>query len=120
MKKENISDALNNIDFDMVEDVYESAKANEGLNHLDPDLIEKHIEQKEKLRQKKQKTKGIWLRFGAIAACFVLVLSAVIAIPMLQKANLPDVPTWDTAQYSAEDIAKLFDSMRYDGVATNA
>jgi hypothetical protein len=93
---------------------------NEGLNYLDPDLIEKHIEQKERLRQKKQKTKGIWLRFGAIAACFVLVLSAVIAIPMLQKANLPDVPTWDTAQYSAEDIAKLFDSMRYDGVATNA
>ena len=32
---------------------------NEGLNYLDPDLVEKHIEQKEKLRQKKQKTKGI-------------------------------------------------------------
>ena len=104
---------------------------NEGLNYLDPDLVEKHIEQKEKLRQKKQKMKGIWLRFGAIAACFVLVLSAVIVVPMLQKANLPDVPTWDTpnlpdvptwdnAQYSAEDIAKLFDSMKYDGVATNA
>ena len=120
MKKENISDALNNIDFDMVEDVYESAKANEGLNRLDPDLVEKHIEQKEKLRQKKQKNKAVWLRFGAIAACFVLVLSAVIAVPMLQKANLPDVPTWDTAQYSAEDIAKLFDSMKLDGVATNA
>ena len=29
---------------------------NEGLNHLDPDLIEKHIEQKERLRQKKQKS----------------------------------------------------------------
>ena len=92
---------------------------NEGLNYLDPDLVEKHIEQKEKLRQKKQKMKGIWLRFGAIAACFVLVLSAVIVVPMLQKANLPDVPTWDNAQYSAEDIAKLFDSMN-NGVATNA
>ena len=30
---------------------------NEGLNYLDPDLIEKHIEQKERLRQKKQKAK---------------------------------------------------------------
>ena len=28
MKKENISDALNNIDFDMVEDVYECTKTN--------------------------------------------------------------------------------------------
>ena len=90
---------------------------NEGLNHLDPDLIEKHIEQKERLRQKNKKAKGVWLRFGAIAACFLLIVSAVIAVPMLQKANLPDVPTWDTAQYSAEDIAKLF---KLNGVATNA
>ena len=89
---------------------------NEGLNYLDPDLVEKHIEQKERLRQKNKKTKSVWLRFGAIAACFLLV----IAVPMLQKANLPDVPTWDTAQYSAEDIAKLFDSMKLYDVATNA
>ena len=32
MKKENISDALNNIDFDMVEDVYESTKAKKKSN----------------------------------------------------------------------------------------
>ena len=93
---------------------------NEGLNYLDPDLVEKHNEQKERLRQKNKKAKGVWLRFGAIAACFLLIVSAVIAVPMLQKAKLPDVPTWDTAQYSAEDIAKLFDSMKLDGVATNA
>ena len=93
---------------------------NEALNYLDSDLIEKHLEQKERLRQKNKKPKSIWLRFGAIAACFLLIVSAVIAVPMLQKAKLPDVPTWDTAQYSAEDIAKLFDSMKLDGVATNA
>ena len=93
---------------------------NEGLNHIDPDLVEKYVEQKDRLRQRNQKSKNVWLRIGAIAACFVLILSAVIVVPMLQKANLPDVPTWDTAQYSAEDIAKLFDSMKLDGVATNA
>ena len=93
---------------------------NEGLNHIDPDLVEKYVEQKDRLRQKNKKSKAVWLRFGAIAACFVLILSAVIVVPILQKANLPDVPTWDTAQYSAEDIAKLFDSMKLDGVATNA
>ena len=93
---------------------------NEGLNHIAPDLVEKYVKQKDKLRQNNRKQKGVWLRFGAIAACFVLILSAVIAVPMLQKANLPDVPTWDTAQYSAEDIAKLFDSMKLDGVSTNA
>lgn len=75
---------------------------------------------KTKLKSKKKNNGGIWMRVGAIAACFLLIVSAVIVVPMLQKANLPDVPTWDTAQYSAEDIAKLFDSMKLDGVATNA
>ena len=93
---------------------------NEGLNHLDPDLIEKHIEQKERLRQKKQKTKGIWLRFGAISACFALIFSVVIVAPMLRENNRPDVPTWDTAQYSADEIADLFAAMNYEAVATNA
>ena len=82
--------------------------------------IKDKVYAKTNLKNERKPNKNVWLRFGAIAACFVLVLSAVIAVPMLQKANLPDVPTWDTAQYSAEDIAKLFDSMKLDGVATNA
>ena len=57
---------------------------NEGMNHLDPDLVEKHIEQKERLGQKKQRAKGIWIRFGAIAACFVLIVSVIIVSPMLR------------------------------------
>ena len=93
---------------------------NEGLDHLDPDLVEKYVEQKDRLRQKNKKSKTVWLRFGAIAACFMLILSAVIVVPMLQDNNLPDVPTWDTAQYSAEEIGNLFGLNTYDGVATNA
>ena len=55
---------------------------NEGLDHLDPDLVEKYVLQKERLRQRK-KAKGVWLRFGAIAASFALILSAVVFAPML-------------------------------------
>ena len=90
---------------------------NEGLNYLDPDLIEKHIEQKERLRQKKQKAKGIWLRFGAIAACFLLIVSAVIVVPMLREDDpgvipgpgaeiiLPSPPEYSSYDYeSYEDI----------------
>ena len=72
---------------------------NEGLNYLDPDLVEKHIEQKERLRQKNKKPKGVWLRFGAIAACFALVISAVIVVPMFRDSgdnpiiNSPNSPS---------------------------
>ena len=63
---------------------------NEGLNHIDPDLVEKYVEQKDRLRQKNKKLKGVWLRFGAIAACFLLIVSAVIVVPMLREDD-PDV-----------------------------
>lgn len=53
MKKKNISDALNNIDFDMVEDVYESTKV------------------------KKKNKKSIWLKWGTVAACLCLCLMAI-------------------------------------------
>ena len=63
---------------------------NEGLNHLDPDLIEKYVEQKDRLRQKNKKQKGIWLRIGAAAACFLLIIGAVIIVPNIN--NGPDIP----------------------------
>lgn len=59
MKKENISDALNNIDFDMVEDVYDNAKS------------------------KKKIQKSIWLKWGTIAACFTLMI--VVAVTVLPE-----------------------------------
>lgn len=71
---------------------------NEGLNHLDPDLVENHIEQKDRLRQKKQKTKRKWLRFGAIAACFLLIVSAVIVVPMLREDNPGIIPEPGTTE----------------------
>ena len=60
---------------------------NEGLDHIDPDLVEKYVLQKDRLRQKNKK---VWLRFGAIAACLALILSAVIVVPMLREDD-PDV-----------------------------
>ena len=68
---------------------------NEGLNYLDPDLVEKHIEQKERLRQKNKKPKSVWLRFGAIAACFLLIVSAVIVVPMLREDDPGIIPNPD-------------------------
>lgn len=71
---------------------------NEGMNHLEPDLVEKYVEKKEWLRRKNKKRKGILLRFGAIAACFVLILSAVIAVPLLRRGNDPGIiPGSETA-----------------------
>lgn len=73
MKKENISDALNNIDFDMVEDVYECTKTN------------------------KRKRKSIWLKWGAIAACLCVIVAVATLLPILNSnqsnPNDQSIPT---------------------------
>ncbi len=86
---------------------------NEGLDRLDADLVEKYVEQKDQLRQKKR-SKTVWLHIGAVAACFALIICVGIIVPMLK------VPTWDTAHYSAKDISKLFSSNKDNSVSTNA
>ena len=60
---------------------------NEGLNLLDPDLVEKYVEQKDRLRQ--QKNKAVWLRFGAIAACFAVAIMAAAGIVFRGYFNKP-------------------------------
>ena len=92
---------------------------NEGLCNIETDLVEKYVKQKDKIIKKKKQRK-ILLRIAALAACIAVIVSAIVVLPMLKIDDLPDVPTWDTAKYSADEIAKLFNSMAYDGVATNA
>ena len=96
---------------------------NEGLNHLDPDLVEKHIEQTERFRQQKQKSIAVWRRFGAIAACFVLILGAVIVVPILREDDpgiipgpgpgseiiLPSPPAYYSYVYESYDV--IYDAL---------
>ena len=96
---------------------------NEGLNHIDAEIVEGYLKQKDRLNQKR-KTRSAGLRFAVIAACFVLIISAVIIPPMLLEDDPstppPTVPIWDGAKYSAADVAGLFGSINTDSVATNA
>ena len=105
---------------------------NEGLNHIDPDLVEKYVEQKDRLRQKNKKPKSVWLRFGAIAACFLLIVSAVIVVPMLRdddigiKPYIPNGDPWSPVidssirdiVLSADEVGNVFDAVM-DSNGTN-
>ena len=71
---------------------------NEGLNHIDDALVEEHIAKKEELKKK-----TIWIRVGAIAASLALVLG----IAAVLESNY--LPSWEDAQYSAEEVAGLFE-----------
>lgn len=68
---------------------------NEGLNHLDPDLVEKYVEQKDRVAHKK-KPKGLWLRFGAIAACSALIVGAIMIVPKMRENDPGIIPNPET------------------------
>ena len=103
---------------------------NNGLNHLESDIVEKYIEQKEKMAAKK-KQKHLWLRFGAIAACFCLIVSTILIIPLFNRNTviqpyMPDGGPWSpiisskvkNVILSAKDIHGIFD-VPMDSFGTN-
>lgn len=47
---------------------------------------------KTKLKKDNKPSKSVWLRFGAIAACFLLIVSAVIVVPMLREDDPGVIP----------------------------
>lgn len=57
----------------------------EGLDHLDPALVESYVLEKDRLRQKNRRPAGLWLRVGVIAACLVLMIGAVLALPLFRE-----------------------------------
>lgn len=99
---------------------------NEGLNNLDSDIIENYVVQKEAY-SKKRKKPLVWTKYIAVAACLCLVfgVTALLLIlnreddPTIPADDLPNVPIFDTPQYSAADIAGLI-NRKDDSIATNA
>ena len=52
----------------------------EGLNNIDPELVNEHLEKKNELAKRNIK-RTVLLRIGAMAACICLIVGAVLAIP---------------------------------------
>lgn len=72
----------------------------DAVSSIDSDVVARFLSMDDRLRgtgrglSDKRKTKGAWLRFGAIAACFALILGAVIGAPMLRESGgIPAVST---------------------------
>ena len=87
---------------------------NQGLDHIDYDLIEKYTLQKEKLNGR-QHTKSVWLRVGALAACLVLILGAVVFLPRLQNDVPSDVETTQSGESSK--IQNIFFDAKGNSIA---
>ena len=76
---------------------------NEGLNHIDVDLVEEFIAKNERI-EKRKRSRGILIRVGALAACLCLIVGAVV-YPLLKKKDME--PTPDVMDIDGIPIIKL-------------
>ena len=106
----------------------------DGVSNIEPDVVERFVLVDNKLQRKASKAKltGIWLRFGAIAACFILIISTIIVVPLLREDDLgvepyipngePWAPTINSnvrdIVLSADDVGNVFDAV-VDSNGTN-
>ena len=57
--------------------------------------IKDKVYAKTNLKNERKPNKNVWLRFGAIAACFLLIVSAIIVVPMLREDDPGIIPNPD-------------------------
>ncbi|MBP3332943.1 MAG: hypothetical protein J6M35_02750, partial [Clostridia bacterium] len=69
----------------------------DGVSNIESDVVERFVSMDNQLQKKasKPKSKNVWLRFGAIAACFLVIVSAVIVVPMLREDDPGVIPRPD-------------------------
>ena len=74
----------------------------DGVSNIELDVVERFVLVDNKLQRKASKAKstGIWLRLGAIAACFILILGTIIVVPLLREDDLGIVPEQGTTDIS--------------------
>lgn len=91
---------------------------NEGLSNIDIDLVEEYIKKKEKLAGMKKRSSSM-LRYGVVAACIVLVVGTLAAVPLLKRGDESKIPMWDNVEMiivKAKDAATVFGT--YDTLGT--
>ena len=59
----------------------------DGISHIESDVVERFVLMDNRLKENADtfKSKRLWLRVGAIAACAALIISAIVVVPMLRE-----------------------------------
>lgn len=68
---------------------------NEAVGQIDQDLVEEYVRQLQ-LVESRRKRRSTFLRLGAMAACFCLIIGAVWLLPRLGEDQPGEVPTLST------------------------
>lgn len=114
---------------------------NRGLDHIDNDLVEEFIMESERLSARRPHRR-VWVRVLAVAACAALLAGALVTAALWQREQPntqegsetdtatppeqstepaePEIPVWDTAMLSAQQVSSAFLTQSEDLIPTSA
>ena len=94
----------------------------DGISNIESDVVERFIDMDNKLQRQMSKTnsKKLWLRFGAIAACVILVLSAMLVAPMLHYDGSGGITPPNDTSSPPEDTLPPPESIEYSPIKLDA
>ena len=78
---------------------------NEGLNNIDPALVEEHIEEMEKIAAKSRKKPVMWTRYISVAAAVCLIFG-VLAVSLILNRSDDEPITIPETEVTSEDVSE--------------
>ena len=68
----------------------------DGVSNIEPDVVERFVTMDNKLQSRSKRSKNIWIRVLALAACVALVIGVIATVVLLQGGdtgqNIPEEP----------------------------
>ena len=66
----------------------------DGVSNIEPDVVERFVTMDNKLQSRSKRSKNIWIRVLALAACVALVIGVIATVVLLQGGDTgQDIPT---------------------------
>ena len=70
-------------------------KLTDAITELDSDILERYVRMKNSLVTQKKPKNRTWIKWLSMAACFCLIISAIVIVPMLQEDSPGIIPNPD-------------------------
>lgn len=64
----------------------------DGVSNIESDVIERFVLMDNMFQMKANKSKRVWLRLGALAACLAIIAGAIFVLPMLRGDDPGEIP----------------------------
>ncbi len=64
----------------------------DGVSNIESDVVERFVLMDNMFQMKANKSKRVWLRLGALAACLAIIAGAIFVLPMLRGDDPGEIP----------------------------